>query len=1103
MSKYDDLVAKLREIFQIDRPDLDFGVYRVLNARADEINDYLSTRLKERVAEALSAGSSAAAQSIKDALAKAEKGAEDAGIDPADSPKVKELRLQLTSVSTGAAEHENQVFSHLLTFFSRYYDKGDFISQRRYKGDTYAIPYSGEEVVLHWANRDQYYIKSGESFSNYSFKLDDGRNVHFRLVAADTAKDNRKDNDKERRFILAETRTVSRLDDDGEPYEETIDPVSVEDGELIIRFDYATAPKGTKQEKLVEDAVATVLADEAVKTSWLDLAKRAPTEKKTQRTLLEKHLTTYTQKYTADYFIHKELGPFLRRELDFYIKNEVMHLDDVQNAKAFAAIEKNLRMIQCLRAIARDLITFLASIEDFQKKLWLKRKFVVAAEYCVTLDRVPEALYPAIAANGAQWAQWHELGMRESAEAGSVDDLKTQQFLMVDTSLFDASFRAKLLRELPHLDASTEGLLIHGDNFQALTLMQERYREQVKCVYIDPPYNTGNDFLYKDAFRNSSWLTMLDNRFALSRQLTQRDGVFYVHIDDKDDDNRTSHRLMNMLEDRFGVKNYLDNLIWVKNTTHNDAKSFSHNHEYLLAFAVDREAASATHQMFRIAKPGFEEVQSLVADLNKSYPPLAEVQAELRALYSAQTAKFKKECEVLGLPWNKDTKRMDPWKGIKQYKFADYRDADFKWVDPVNAKEKQAKLWVFREGDPSWPNSSTLTAEHNDPNHPEYRFYNPQHDTNGKECGWPARGWLWRKTPNPEKPKTLSFDGLAAEHMIHFGDDENKIPQFKRFLENVGTDVVKSVITDFTDGEKEVSNLFGSRGNFPNPKPTPVTQKMVEISAKTGELVLDYFAGSGSTGHAILKANRNTGSDIRYSLIDVGVHFETILKPRMQKVVYSADWKDGKPTSPATGMGHAFKVLKIESYEDTLNNLTLARTAGQKGLLDNFKPEAKDDYLMRYMLDVESKSSLLSVDDFQKPFDYTLKIAVDSAGAFETRKVDLIETFSYLIGLRVGTVDLQMDKGYALVTGTLPSGERTMVVWRDCEVIGYEALTALFDSLGLVPGQEDYDLIYVNGDHNVPDVLVSKVEGVDVTERMALRRIEPVFLDAMFNVDDV
>ena len=172
--------------------------------------------------------------------------------------------------------------------------------------------------------------------------------------------------------------------------------------ELIIRFEYAAQPKGTKQEALVTKAVEAVLAHAAVKARWLALDSRAPTEKNPQRTLLEKHLSDYTTKNTADYFIHKDLGGFLRRELDFYIKNEVMHLDDVQNAGAFADIEKNLRMIQCLRSIALELITFLAQLEDFQKKLWLKKKFVVSSHYCITLDRVPEALWPEVVANERQ-----------------------------------------------------------------------------------------------------------------------------------------------------------------------------------------------------------------------------------------------------------------------------------------------------------------------------------------------------------------------------------------------------------------------------------------------------------------------------------------------------------------------------------------------------------------------------------------------------------------------------------------------------------------------------------------------------------------------------
>ncbi len=497
MSKYDDLVKKLKEIFQIDRPELDFGVYRILNSRVVEINDYLDNRLKAKVNESLASSGAASIAALQTELSRKEAQYLADGIEPDGVRGVLELRQKIADYGTGAYEHENTVFTHLLTFFSRYYDKGDFISQRRYKGDTYAIPYAGEEVMLHWANKDQYYTKSGENFSNYAFKLDDGRTVSFRLVTADTAKDNRKDNDKERRFALIEPHTLTLVDDEGGEYEESLLPVEVVNGDLVLRFEYKAMPKGTKQEALVHSAVRTILDDPTVKSHWLDLSKREPTEKNPQRTLLEKCLTNYTTRNSADYFIHKDLGGFLRRELDFYIKNEVMHLDDVQNAEKFADIEKSLRMIQILRSIALDLITFLAQLEEFQKRLWLKKKFVVSAHYCVTLDRLPESLYPVIAVNQKQWAQWEDLGMLDAVavekpglfsnpKVGSVEYLKARPFLMVDTALFDAAFKNGLLAAIDNLDESLDGLLIHGDNFQALNLLQERYREQVKCIYIDP-----------------------------------------------------------------------------------------------------------------------------------------------------------------------------------------------------------------------------------------------------------------------------------------------------------------------------------------------------------------------------------------------------------------------------------------------------------------------------------------------------------------------------------------------------------------------------------------------------------------------------------------
>jgi hypothetical protein len=210
-----------------------------------------------------------------------------------------------------------------------------------------------------------------------------------------------------------------------------------------------------------------------------------------------------------------------------------------------------------------------------------------------------------------------------------------------------------------------------------------------------------------------------------------------------------------------------------------------------------------------------------------------------------------------------------------------------------------------------------------------------------------------------------------------------------------------------------------------------------------------------------------------------------------------------KPTAPETGISHAFKVLKIEGYEDTLNNLDLKRSEAQASLLDGFSADKRDDYLMSYMLDVEAKGSLLSVQDFRKPFDYTLKVAVDSAGAWEQRKVDLVETFNYLIGLTVRSIDIQLRQGFATVEGLLPTGERTLILWRDCEKVGYEELTRLCDKLAINPSDSEFDVVYINGDHNIPSVVETTEEEGSVIKKLMLRQIEPAFLDAMFNVDDV
>jgi len=1010
MSKYEDLVKKLKEIFQIDRPELDFGVYRILNSRVVEINDYLDNRLKAKVNESLAASGAASIAALQTELSKKEAQYLADGMVPETVPGVLALRQKIADYGTGVSEHENTVFTHLLTFFSRYYDKGDFISQRRYKGDTYAIPYAGEEVMLHWANKDQYYTKSGENFSNYGFKLDDGRTVSFRLVTADTAKDNRKDNDKERRFALIEPHTRTLVDDEGDEYEETLLPVEVVKGELVLRFEYKAMPKGTKQEELVLAAVRAVLDDQTVKSHWLDLSKREPTEKNPQRTLLEKCITNYTTRNSADYFIHKDLGGFMRRELDFYIKNEVMHLDDVQNAEKFADIEKSLRMIQTLRSIALDLITFLVQLEEFQKKLWLKKKFVVSAHYCVTLDRLPESIYPAIAANQKQWEQWESLGMLNTeavdkpglfsgAEAGSVEYLKVHPFLMVDTALFDAAFKSSLLAAIDNLDESLDGLLIHGDNFQALNLLQERYREQVKCVYIDPPYNTGDDgFPYKDGFQKSSWITMMKNRAELANSLMSNDALFFQQIGDEE-----SARSMLIFESVFAQrKNSVVVRRGIKNVQaqFEDIEKLNQGHDIIHVFAKNAK----TRLPHLVQQHGIDKLG---------------------------------KWDTFWRGTDRPTMRYEIF-GIKP------ETGQWRW-ESVRAKKAAKNYQEFIE---------TVAPQ-----------------------GTSLDEWY---IENIQAGVDLDFLCLNEKQVVQY----YIAPQSGRLVSDNWLDIPAS----------------GSFTDFAHEKGLALLSRVFGWNTHEGDIILDYFAGSGSSGHVVI---RSLKGQRKYILVEQGEYFDTVLKPRIQKVVYSADWKDGKATAPQTGISHAFKVLKIESYEDTLNNLQLRRTPKQQELLDTLPKSAQEEYLLRYLLDIESWGSLLSVEHFNKPFDCKLKVTVDSAGAYEERTIDLIETFNYLIGLRVKHIDVQQGKGFVLVTGLLPTGEKTLVLWRDLELVDYETLDRLCEKLAINPRDSEFDIVYINGDHNIPAVFTTTEAEGGITKTLKLRQIEPEFLSRMFSVEGV
>ncbi|MEO6682504.1 MAG: DNA methyltransferase, partial [Ginsengibacter sp.] len=566
MPNYKKLKEVLTEIFELDKADLDFGIYRIMNQKRVQIEDFINKKLPTQIRETLAKTQSVDSVELKQDLEKLGRTLDDAGVVRESVPKYMTLQAQINQASDALAL-EQEVFSHLANFFKRYYQDGDFISMRRYKKDVYAIPYEGEEVKLHWANADQYYIKTSEYLKNYAFILPNGKTVHFRLKEASTEQNNNKiQGDDERRFAI---------------YNEL--PLEVSGNDLYINFIYEVHQKSVKQSDLAEQALEVI--SNQIPIDFSDAFALAPTEKNKKRTLLEKHLNAYISRNTFDYFIHKDLGGFLRRELDFYIKNEVLFIDDIntENPTFFTA---QLSKIKALKTVAEKIITFLAQIEDFQKKLWLKKKMVISTNYCMTLDKIPERYYPEIFKNKAQLEEWITLF---DVEITDESQLKGEPFLVLDTKHFSEEFKDKLLSEFDNLDEETDGLLINSENFQALGLIEEKYIEKVDCVYVDPPYNAkSSEIAYKNTFKNSSFLSFIYDRIFQAGKLLKENSLFNIAIDDYEVNN-----VKLTLDNVFGKENFISNVIVIHNPRgRNDDKFYGTSHEYMLVYSPNKNLAS-------------------------------------------------------------------------------------------------------------------------------------------------------------------------------------------------------------------------------------------------------------------------------------------------------------------------------------------------------------------------------------------------------------------------------------------------------------------------------------------------------------------------------
>lgn len=1021
----------LRELFQLNNTDLDFGVYRILNIQAKEIEDFINKQLDERV------------EAVKVKLRNRQSGDVTAELEKAKTKLEKDFGIDFSlpgHLETKAAQYaqlplfqqpfrafntakekldnlrvsedtERAVYNELYRFFERYYEGGDFISKPRAGKGNYAIPYEGEEVKLYWANYDQYYIKTGDNFKSYAFNNEAKdpaafTQIEFKILDAEVALNNNKE-EKGRLFVPAV-----------EPFEWLPDS-----RKLVVKFYYRvpTADEkknwGEKQSvkkegKGINQKLAGVAAEAAAKTGdaelLLFLNRTRNNGKGEAMPLFLYHLERYTAVNKFDYFIHKDLRGFLRRELDTFLKNDVLSIrfldPDWAEAEVQEAIKNNVLKCGAIRDIALTVIDFVGELEDFQKRLFEKKKFVVQSHYCLTLDRIPADVYDEVMeailtdADRKQIKDWTDLKFIEGTElaagagtqtvTAAKDFLKARDKLVLDTKHLPEGLKWKLLAAIENLDEATNGLLLCSDNLQALNFIERKFKGKISASYIDPPYNTGDDgFPYKDGFKSSSWITMIQDRLKAAKRIISRNGLQFIHID--------FHEL-NHLYQLCGVLYGEENFISMFNV------KVRHESRIL-------KADKNTHEII-------EQVLAFKTSM-------ASKGLNKKTVDNTSIADYVYEVDFIDEP---DDRIEVDGRTVEVFLKEKYRIK--KTAAPSAGKTKSIDI----RGTIMQGNSTGRIYT----NHLKRLKYPPGTVFKVLNMGDDNLGYRAIKTPEGDKKNATYYQGVPK------GKEDTRDVPYCTFL-----DYEKS----FNNARKEAPVDFNN-----GKKPIEFIQNFVELSCRSDDdTFLDFFGGSGSFGHAIINYNKEKQTKFKFVVVEMGGYFDTTTLPTIKKAAFSTRWEDQKPLHDG-GLSTMFQYIKLEQYEDSLNNIEISSSAPQLGFLDN----------IRYQLlqGTKGSDSLLNLQKFTKPFSYAMKV-VQQNEAKEDTPIDLITTFNFLLGIEVAGYCLAEEAGleYRIVKGRR-GAQSYRIVWRPFD----EATIDLKAEKAFVAAQPWYDtaaLIYCNGDN--------------------------------------
>jgi len=790
---------------------------------------------------------------------------------------------------------EEELYTKLYSFFHRYFSESGSIYfsytplyykiyEKVYESGeeklkeviTYSTDYEQilsdkEDVSLFWKTHMLYYIKTDRIIRSMKIEMEDeGFSFFFNVSDVELKKGN------EKRQLIYELEKIEK------------------DGTIILKVLYSERGRKTKVEELLKQ-----------------IRKRHKTIKEET---IKRAIRVFEKQSTVDYFINKDAEKFLKEQFDLWMYQYLFSQETSFTRERFEELFS-------LKRVAYRVIELIARFEDELKKIWEKPRFVFNSNYVITLDRIAKKegglkiIKEFLKAFGMekQIEEWKELGIVD--EDFKKEDILTKtlqgerlnekyQFLPIDTKHFK-ELKWKILKAFDNLDDELDGWLIKSENWQALNTVMPKFREKVQTIYIDPPYNSkSTEISYENGYRDSTWITLMENRLKLAKQLLSRSGSITVAIDDYE-----FHNLKYILDIAFGKENHVSNICVIHNPGgRSDDKFFATAHEYAIVYA--------------------KNIESL---------------------------------RIKGL--------------LKEGKKGKTQKIQFRRTGSNSTPDKRPNLYYPIYFNPATKEISLEKRE----NFVEILPI----DSQGNK-----RVWRWGKERFLSNIDKILVEENNGKYNIFVLEEEKEFVKPKTFWNKPSY--------ASSNGTKSLKDLFADRYYFDFPKSVSLVKDFIFIQSDRESIILDFFAGSGTTAHAVMKLNKEDNGKRRFILIEMADYFYTVIIPRIKKLAFSLNWKSGKPKDN-DGIGIFVKYYELEQYEDILKTVEYG-DSDIKEYAEGLKKVLKDDFTYSkvdpFIFD-KKLSKAVRIDE------KTGKAFLDFSQIYPDREIDIAETLSNLKGLKI------------------------------------------------------------------------------------------------------